>query len=71
MAVGDNYILPGQSDHDRLRVISEIHDGATRDLLLQAGLAEGARFVVAHGNGWTAEPLIVKNKTLTIHENPL
>jgi SAM-dependent methyltransferase len=45
MNVGDNYILPGQSDHDRLRVISEIHDGATRQLLLQAGLTSGARFV--------------------------
>jgi SAM-dependent methyltransferase len=43
--VGDRYILPGQSDHDRLRVISKIHDGATRELLLQAGLTSGSRFV--------------------------
>src|SRR5215475_11499815 len=43
--VGDNYILPGQSDHDRLRVISEIHDGATRELLLRSGFARGCRFV--------------------------
>ena len=60
MAVGDNYILPGQSDHDRLRVISEIHDGATRGLLLQAGLAEGARFVefgcgMGYVTRWAAE----------------
>ncbi len=44
-AVGDNYILPGQSDHDRLRMISEIHDEATQDLLRLAGLAPGFRFV--------------------------
>jgi SAM-dependent methyltransferase len=44
-SVGDKYILPGQSDHDRLRVISEIHDGATRELLRQAGLASGLHFV--------------------------
>jgi SAM-dependent methyltransferase len=43
--VGDNYILPGLSDHDRLRVISEIHDGATRQLLHQAGFFPGCRFV--------------------------
>ena len=43
--VGDNYILPGQSDHDRLRMISEIHDGATHDLLRLAGFAPGFRFV--------------------------
>jgi SAM-dependent methyltransferase len=43
--VGDNYILPGQSDHDRLRVISEIHDGETRLLLRRAGFARGCRFV--------------------------
>jgi len=44
-SVGDKYILPGQSDHDRLRVISEIHDGATRELLTLAGLSRGSRFV--------------------------
>ena len=44
-SVGDNYILPGRSDHDRLRVISEIHDDQTRDLLLRAGFASGCRFV--------------------------
>jgi SAM-dependent methyltransferase len=43
--VGDNYILPGRSDHDRLRVISEIHDDQTRELLLRAGLTGGCRFV--------------------------
>jgi SAM-dependent methyltransferase len=43
--VGDNYILPGQSDHDRLRVISEIHDGGTRELLRRAGFFGGCRFV--------------------------
>ena len=43
--VGDNYILPGQSDHDRLRVISEIHDGETQELLRRAGLFRGCRFV--------------------------
>jgi SAM-dependent methyltransferase len=45
VVVGDNYILPGQSDHDRLRVISEIHDGETRLLLRRAGFARGCRFV--------------------------
>jgi SAM-dependent methyltransferase len=44
-AVGDNYILPGQSDHERLRMISEIHDGATHELLRRAGLGCGCRFV--------------------------
>jgi SAM-dependent methyltransferase len=44
-SVGDNYILPGQTDHDRLRVISEIHDGATRELLRRAGFKRGSRFV--------------------------
>ena len=43
--VGDNYILPGRSDHDRLRVISEIHDGRTRELLRRAGFARGCCFV--------------------------
>ena len=45
VAVGDNYILPGQSDHDRLRVLSEIHDGETRQLLRRAGFSRGCRFV--------------------------
>jgi SAM-dependent methyltransferase len=44
-SVGDNYILKGKSDHDRLRVISEIHDDQTRELLVRAGLASGSRFV--------------------------
>jgi SAM-dependent methyltransferase len=45
--IGDKYVLTGsgRSDHDRLRVISEIHDGRTRELLLGAGLAPGRRFV--------------------------
>jgi SAM-dependent methyltransferase len=43
--IGDNYILPGRSDHDRLRVISEIHDGRTRELLHRAGFARGLHFV--------------------------
>jgi SAM-dependent methyltransferase len=42
---GDRYILTGKHDHDRLRVISEIHDGRTRDLLVKAGLAQGHRYV--------------------------
>ena len=39
--IGDKYILTGsgRSDHDRLRIISEIHDDRTRELLLPAGLA--------------------------------
>ncbi len=44
--IGDKYLLgTGRSDHDRLRVISEIHDGRTRELLLRAGLASAHRFV--------------------------
>jgi len=45
--IGDKYILTGtgRSDHDRLRVISEIHDGRTRELLLRAGLVSGHQFV--------------------------
>ena len=44
--IGDKYLLgTGRSDHDRLRVISEIHDGRTRELLLRAGLASGQCFV--------------------------
>lgn len=57
--VGDNYILPGQSDHDRLRVISEIHDDATHDLLRLAGFTPGSRFVefgcgMGYVSRWTA-----------------
>jgi SAM-dependent methyltransferase len=44
--IGDRYLLgSGRSDHDRLRVISEIHDGRTRELLLRAGFRQGYRFV--------------------------
>jgi TolB-like protein len=45
--IGDQYVLTGtgRSDHDRLRVISEIHDGHARELLLRAGFAPGQRFV--------------------------
>src|ERR1044071_1801498 len=43
--IGDRYVLGGKRDHDRLRVISEIHDGRTRDLLVRAGLTSGRRFV--------------------------
>jgi len=45
--IGDKYVLTGtgRSDHDRLRVISEIHDGRTRELLLRAGFAPVQRFV--------------------------
>ncbi len=45
VTVGDKYILPGRGDHDRLRVISEIHDGETRKLLRQAGFIAGCRLV--------------------------
>ena len=45
--IGDKYVLTGsgRSDHDRLRVISEIHDARTREWLLRAGFAPGQRFV--------------------------
>jgi len=43
--IGDSYVLGGRDDHERLRVISEIHDGRTRELLLRAGFAPGNRFV--------------------------
>lgn len=44
--IGDKYVLgTGRSDHDRLRVISEIHDGRTRELLVRAGLVAGHEFV--------------------------
>jgi cyclopropane fatty-acyl-phospholipid synthase-like methyltransferase len=45
-SIGDKYLLgSGRSDHDRLRVIGEIHDGRTRELLRKAGFAAGYRFV--------------------------
>jgi 2-polyprenyl-3-methyl-5-hydroxy-6-metoxy-1,4-benzoquinol methylase len=45
-SIGDNYLLgSGRSDHDRLRVISAIHDERTRELLRKAGLISGHRFV--------------------------
>ena len=58
--VGDNYILPGKSDHDRLRTISEIHDGRTRELLQRAGFTSGCRFVefgcgLGYVTRWAAE----------------
>ena len=44
--IGDRYLLgSGRSDHDRLKVISDIHDGRTRELLLRAGLTAGHHFV--------------------------
>jgi 2-polyprenyl-3-methyl-5-hydroxy-6-metoxy-1,4-benzoquinol methylase len=44
--LGDKYLLgSGRSDHDRLRVISAIHDGRTRELLRRAGFVSGHRFV--------------------------
>lgn len=44
--IGDKYLLgSGRSDHDRLRVISAIHDGRTRELLRRAGFLSGQRFV--------------------------
>jgi len=44
--IGDKYLLgAGRSDHHRLRVISEIHDGRTRELLRRAGFVSGHRFV--------------------------
>ena len=45
MTTTDRYLLAGKHDHDRLRVLSEIHDGRTRALLTKAGLASGHRFV--------------------------
>src|SRR5215471_12985677 len=44
--IGDKYLLgSGRSDHDRLRVISAIHDGRTRELLRKAGFVSAQRFV--------------------------
>jgi cyclopropane fatty-acyl-phospholipid synthase-like methyltransferase len=45
MTTTDRYLLAGKHDHDRLRVLSEIHDGRTRELLAKAGLSSGHRFV--------------------------
>lgn len=43
---GDSYVLEsGRAGHARLRMISEIHDGRTRQLLTQAGLGPGHRYV--------------------------
>ena len=44
--IGDKYLLgSGRSDHERLRVISTIHDGRTRNLLRRAGFVSGYCFV--------------------------
>jgi 2-polyprenyl-3-methyl-5-hydroxy-6-metoxy-1,4-benzoquinol methylase len=44
--IGDRYLLgSGRSDHERLRVISVIHDEQTRELLRKAGFVSGHRFV--------------------------
>jgi len=44
--IGDKYLLEsGRSDHDRLHVISAIHDGQTRELLRKARFAAGYLFV--------------------------
>ena len=44
--IGDKYLLgSGRSDHERLRVISTIHDGRTRNLLRRAGFVSGHCFV--------------------------
>jgi cyclopropane fatty-acyl-phospholipid synthase-like methyltransferase len=45
-SIGDRYVLgSGRTDHDRLRVISDIHDVRTRELLKRAGLTGGQRFM--------------------------
>lgn len=44
--LGDKYLLgTGRTDHDRLHVISAIHDVRTRELLKKAGFASGHHFV--------------------------
>jgi len=72
--IGDKYVLTGtgRSDHDRLRVISEIHDGRTRRLLLRAGLAPGHRFVeFGCGLGYVARWAAVQGAHVTgIDLNP-
>jgi len=43
---GDRYILSsGNSGHDRLRMLCEIHDPGTRELLLRAGIGSQRRYV--------------------------
>ncbi len=43
---GDCYVLePGRSGHERLRALCEVHDPQTRELLLQAGLGSGHRYI--------------------------
>ena len=43
---GDRYVLAsGRAGHDRLRMLCEIHDPGTRELLLRAGLGRGHRYV--------------------------
>jgi hypothetical protein len=60
-SVGDRYIFRGKDDHDRLRVISEIHDSRTQALLSRAGLAAQRRFVefgcgLGYVTRWAAAP---------------
>src|SRR5215475_1666195 len=44
--LGDKYLRgTGRTDHDRLRVISVIHDERTRELLRRAGFTSGHHFV--------------------------
>lgn len=58
---GDQYILqPGRLGHERLRMISEIHDPMARDLLTKAGLGAGKRYVefgcgLGYVTRWAAE----------------
>jgi len=43
---GDQYVLSsGRTGHERLRMLCEIHDPHTRDLLQRAGLTAGHRYV--------------------------
>jgi SAM-dependent methyltransferase len=45
-AFGDRYALSsGRTDHDRLRMLCEIHDPQTRALLTRAGLSGSHRYV--------------------------
>ena len=40
--IGDRYVLgAGRSDHDRLKVISDIHDLRTRELLAESWAIAG------------------------------
>ena len=44
--IGDRYVLgAGRTDHDRLKVISDIHDDRTHELLRRGGLRAGHRLV--------------------------